>query len=577
MEDMLSIPGMDPRYAFSIVEYRKKVKLIHSIDELSQLNGVTPSLLLAVKNHCQISEDNYLRANVSSFVGFSLQKMSLYHDAYNENGIRNFQRLGLSYRNMNLYAVTDKDAGEKSYLDFYSLSVSIKDVSVFSIVNIGDYSLSLGNGMLFSKSGVVSKTADPISPFFNRSAYSLRPYRSRSENGYLRGAAFSIPVGDFEFTGFASSKNLDAHFDGSGFVASVDYTGLNLPTSSGGDQKLNERIAGGVIRYDSPWAACGLAAVYFLYDHPFSNYYFDKRLVFDAFVRSVFDNVVISGEIMADKVVSFSSSVKFDYDDARFAVSVRDLRSRIVPNYSGVLSESFPAAPEQGVYFGAVFHPVGILEIGFYYDRFRIMSISGKPDRNGEEIFADSYITLSRQKLFDGSGTVLYLRYKYKTKEDFYVPYTDLPVVQSTLAGSKQNFRIDFRHRISSSFSVRARLEKNFLSSGETGEMFLFDSDWRIDNLSISSTVSLYNTESFNTAFYLVEDDLPGTAQFLLLYGDGARVSFLANFKTDNSFSIGVKVSRDIFSWDRKVTVGSNSRYLPGVTYLGLELSYGLN
>ena len=59
-----------------------------------------------------------------------------------------------------------------------------------------------------------------------------------------------------------------------------------------------------------------------------------------------------------------------------------------VPNYSGALSESFPRAPEQGIYFGATFHPEEIIKLGFYYDRFRIMSTSGDPDRNGEEIFA---------------------------------------------------------------------------------------------------------------------------------------------------------------------------------------------
>ncbi len=577
-EDLLSIPGMVPQFAHSIVEYRRKVKFIHSLDELSRLDGATPNLLSAARNRVQIFEENYARINTASYMSLSPQKVSLYYDAYGDGGIRNFQKLSAAYRNVEFYAVTDKDAGERNYLDFYSLAASIKNISVFSVVNVGDYGLSLGNGILFSRTVVVSKSAEPISPLFDRDAYSLSPYRSRTENGYLRGAAFAVPLGNFEFTGFASSKNFSARIDSSGSVTSIDYTGLNLPTSSGaGGDKLNEKIAGGIIRYDSPWAACGLSAVYFSYNHRFANYYLDKRLALDMFLRSQFDNVAFSGEMMADRVVSFSSNIKFDYDDAQFALGIRNLRSRIVPNYSGVLSESFPTSPEQGIYFGAAFHPVEIVKLGFYYDRFRIMSISGKPDRNGEEIFADSYITLSRQKIFEGTSTVIYLRYKYKTKEDFYVPTADFPVAQSTLAGSKQNFRIDFRHRFSPAFSVKLRLEKNFLSSGETGEMFLFDSGWRNERLSLNSSICFYNTHSFNSAFYGVENDLPGVAQFLLFYGDGARVSILANLKTNYSFSIGLKISRDIYNRDREVTAGSNSRFLPGVTNLSLELSYGLN
>lgn len=580
-EELLSIPGMTSKFASSIVAYRRKVKFICSSDELSGLSGATSELLSLLKSHAQILPEAGFAMTASSYANFSPQKISMYQDAYHDSGIRNFQKMRIDYGNLELNAVTDKDAGENNYLDFYSLALSARRVSIFSVVDIGDYRISLGNGMLFSPPGTMSKSAGPISPLFIRDAYSLSPYRSRSENGFLRGAAFAIPISltgcsieNLDFTGFASSKNLNAHVDDSGLVTSIDYTGLNLPSSSSGH--LKERIAGGILRFDLPFADCGISAVYFSYDHPFAGYYVQSRLAQDVFMRMRSERASFAGEIVADKAVSFSANAGLDYGEARFAVGARNLRSRVVPNYSGVLSESFPTSPEQGIYFGATFHPEEIAKLGFYYDRFRIMSTSNLPDRNGEEIFADSYIDLNHDKVFEGTATMIYLRYRYKTTEDFYVPETEFPSGQSTLAGSRQNLRIDLRHNFSSAFSIRTRFEKNFLSSGETGELFLFDAAWSLNSFSANSRVCFYKTASYNSAFYEVEEDLPGVGQYSLLYGDGARLAVLTNLRITRSFSGGIKVSRDIYNRTKQVAVGSASDLLPGVTYLSIELSYDI-
>ncbi len=576
--DLLSIPGMSSKFAASIIEYRGKVKFIHSIGELSSLDGATPTMISVLKNRAVISEKERLRGSVSSYLSLSPQKVVLYREACEESGLRNFQKLSLSYRNFEFHAITDKDAGEKNYLDFCSLAFSARNVSVFSSVIVGDYDIGLGNGMMFSNPGNISKSAGPVSPLFSRDAYTLRPYRSRAENGNLRGAALAIPIGDLELTGFASNKNFSAHMDTSGAVTSIDYSGMNLHTpGSAALQRLNERIVGGVVRYEAPWSVCGLSAIYFSYDRPFSRYYLDRHFVVDMFLRSQLDNVAFSGEAMADKVVSFSTNIDLDYEGARFAMGVRELRSRIVPNYSGVLAESFPTGPEEGIYFGAVFRPVEIVKLGFYYDRFRVRSVSGEPDRNGEEIYADSYIWLTRYEGSKGSGSILYLKYRYKTKEDFYVPDSDLPTAQSTLAGSKQNLRIDLRHRFLPAFSVRARFEKNFLPSGESGELFLFDASWKfLPNAAgtIDSRICFCRTGSFNTAFYEVEDDLQGVAQYSLLYGDCARIALLISLKITSPLTLGAKISRDLFGGSREITIGSASLLLPGITYLSVEINY---
>jgi len=589
-EELLSIPGMTTIFASSIITYRNKVKLIRDIDELSTLGGATPELILSLKTRTETSPAGFqlsglqsrhndnLSLNLLSYASYSPQKVSLYRTSYHDEGIRNFQKFSLDYHNAELDAISDKDPGQNNYLNFYSLSLSIRDISIFSTINLGDYNISLGNGMLFSAPGNISKSAGPISPLFSRRAYSLRPDRSLSKSGFLRGAAFAIPINDFEFTGFASENNLNVHIDPFGEVTSVDYSGSDLST---GYASLVEKIGGGILRFDSPGVDCGASAVYFSYDRPFANYYLQHRFLEDIFMRTQSEGGAFSGEMLIDKVVSVSANADLDYKVAQFAVGVRNLRSQKIPNYSGVLSESFPTLPEQGIYFGATFHPEKIAELGFYYDRFIIASISGGPDRNGEEIFIDSRVSMNHvedpvygEKLFDGTATDIYLRYRYKTKEDFYVPESEFPTAQSTLAGYKQNFRVDLRHNFSSAFSIRARFEKNFLSSGETGELFLLDAASTIKSFSINSRICFYSTGSYNSAFYEVEEDLPGIGKYSLLYGDGARIMALLNLKIMHSLSVGTEVSRDIYSRVRQVTVGSALESFPGITYFSLELNY---
>lgn len=574
LDDLLALPGIDEACATSIVAYRAKVGSIRRIEELSRIEGMTPELLAALAKRLKVSGGSGLRVDAASYFSILPQRVSLYNER-GDYGISNFQRFELTYGSFGAYALTDKDPGENSYADFYSFAFAARDIGPFTAINAGDYSMSLGNGLLFSSGGMVSKSAGAITPLFTNRAYALKPYRSRGENKFLRGGALGVCIGDLTLTAFASSKNLLARVDDSGRVTSVDYSGLHIPSASTDSRRnLSERITGGIVHYDTPTLVAGAAAVYFLYDRTFAGYYERETLALETFSRFRSENLAFSGEILFDRLVSFSTNVGLDFGDARFAFGMRSLRSRLVQNYSGALSESFPTAPERGVYFGASLRPADIVKLGFYYDRFRIISITGEPDRNGEEVFVDSYISLPGKEFFEGGNTLLYVRYKYKTKEDAYIPFADFPVALSVIAGSKQNFRIDFRHRIGASYAFRIRTEWNFVSSGERGDMFLIDSGWRFGDGSIDARICFYRTDSYKSAFYTLEKDLPRIMGLNLFYGDGARLFLLGSLKMSRHLEGGLKISRDIYSGSREIAVGSESKALSGQTEFSMEIIY---
>ena len=574
--ELLSIPEMSTTCAASIVSFRKRNGIIRRFDDLSHIEGMTTEILSSLRRRAVISMRSTLNLNVMSYASVSLQRSPLFEKSYGEYGVMNFQRFNIVYGDFKAFAVTDKDPGESSYADFYSLSLRIGRLWCFSDIVAGDYTLSLGNGLLFSRGGMISKSAGAVTPLFTSRSNSLKPYQSKGENKFMRGVAFELPAGPFRVTVFGSSKSLSAVVSDSGSVTSVDYSGLHLPSQSPRESLL-EQIAGGILRYESPELNAGVSGTLFSYDHKFQNDYLNRSIALESFTRLRLDDISFAGELLYDKAFSYNATFGVDYGDARFALGLRELRSRILQNYSGPLSESFPSALESGVYIGTTMHATAFLKFGLYYDRFAIKSRSGKPERDGEEIFADSYLTLRRKNRSDGSSTLVYIRYKYKTKEDSYIPAVDIPAALSVIAGSKQTVRLDFRHKFSAPFSFRSRIERNYLSSGEKGELLVIDTGWNPGRIELAARICFYRTDSYSAAFYTVEKDLPHVAEFTVLYGDGARLFLLGSWKANGSLTASVKISRDIYSRSREISVGASSRLLPGTTGISLEIGYSLD
>ncbi len=575
-DELLSIPEMSTKCAASIVSYRKRNGVIHSINDISHIDGMTSEIFSALERRAEIDVRSALRLDVLTYARVSPQRLPLYEKAYGEYGVMNFQRINIAYGNFEAFAVTDKDPGEQSYVDFYSLSFRASNVWRFSDILAGNYTLSLGNGLLFSRGGMVSKSAGAVTPLFTSPSYSLRPYQSKGENKFLRGAAFAIPVGHLEITAFGSSKSLSAIVNDSGLVTSIDYSGLHLPTQAS-REGLSERIAGGIVRYESLKLGAGISGALFSYDRKFESDYLSKCLALESFARLRLDAVSFSGELLYDREVSFNTNIGIYYGDARFVLGMRELRSRIIQNYSGPLSESFPTAFESGLYLGTIMRASDILKFGLYYDRFAIKSRSADPERDGEEIFVDSYLSLPRSSKSGGSSTLIYIRYKYKTREDPYIPAAEFPAALSVIAGSKQTVRFDISHKFAGPFSFRTRIERNFVSTGEKGELLIFDTGWDPGLVGLAARVCFYRTDSYSTAFYTVEKDLPRVAEFTVLYGDGARFFLMGNWKVYSFLNFGVKISRHIYSRERDISVGPASRLLPGATDISLEVGYKLD
>ncbi|MEP7235902.1 MAG: hypothetical protein ABI778_11465, partial [Ignavibacteriota bacterium] len=139
---------------------------------------------------------------------------------YRGSAIKTMTRLEVQGRDVVVALVEAKDAGEPLYFDHltgcFAITHPLEIVGGLNLTKlvVGDYSLSYGNGLLFSNSYLQlssrSVNLDP-SPL----PAGIAPYISSSSFRFFRGASAEITSGDLSISAFFSDRMIDAATDSS--------------------------------------------------------------------------------------------------------------------------------------------------------------------------------------------------------------------------------------------------------------------------------------------------------------------------------------------------------------------------
>ena len=89
-----------------------------------------------------------------------------------------------------------------------SFHVFTRQVGLFNSVAVGDYTVNLGQGLIYWQSQAFRKSSAVIN--IKRQSEIIRPYHSAGEYNFNRGVAATISSGKFEGTLFFSAKKLEA-------------------------------------------------------------------------------------------------------------------------------------------------------------------------------------------------------------------------------------------------------------------------------------------------------------------------------------------------------------------------------
>ena len=217
--EIMKLPFMDIESANAIIKYKDKFGKIFSYTELELGNSIsehTIKILKAftylIKTHKEDSSSLFqnFKFKLRSRVSKNIQNAKGYATGYYKGSpfwIYNRLKLDANSK-IKIGLVIEKDAGEKSYFDFYSYYFQIQDILKNTKILAGYYTVEFGQGLALWSPYSFSKSSDATNSIIKR-ARDISPYSSAGEFLFMKGGAINYSSNYFEFSSFYSVEDDD--------------------------------------------------------------------------------------------------------------------------------------------------------------------------------------------------------------------------------------------------------------------------------------------------------------------------------------------------------------------------------
>lgn len=433
------------------------------------------------------------------------------------------------YRNNNLTNVSfglsaEKDAGEKNIFDFTSGYLQKSSVGIFKKIIVGDYLVTMGQGMIHWQGYAFGKGLNILS--IMRQSTSLRPHTGTEENRFFRGVGFEIGKRNTCFYGFVSKKGLDANvmYDSlteKKWVSSLLLTGLHRNEREWIDKKsLQSFHTGFTVKRFLKSGHFALNGIYTGLNIPIQKRslpYNTYSIKGDQFFNLSGDFILSTkwgtffGELAADKDYSAGTVIGYLKNLHRsldFGIQWRKISKSYHAFSPNIIGHQSSANNERGIYIGMNYKLNNRNRLEAYMDQFvhpfPVFSANG-PQRG--LIHALTYAVAPTKKW------EIYIRLIEKRKTE------NLSSIQSKshLLSVQQSFQL----RIHAGFQINEALELRIRNELLTRKKEAGDNlhGWLsfaeiilhpvLQPYSISIRTTYFNTDGFDASIYSMERDLP--------------------------------------------------------------------
>ncbi len=489
---------------------------------------------------------------------------------------RIYTRYRYSFGSRLSYGFTlEKDAGEpfgKSAFDFASFHFRISNVhKIFKTIILGDYSVSLGEGLIHQNGFALGKSSLVMSVEKNNQP--LRQYTSSNEINFLRGAAFQAKINqNTEGVFFISKRQRDANFldtlDNEAIFSALQVTGMHRTATERADRNaIGLFTVGGSLKKTMKTGSIALNTVFNHFDgrleprdEPYNQYAFKGKSLlnistdykktyknFHAFGETAMSNnggfATLNGLLIGlDKRLSISILQRF------FSLKYQTLQAQ-------PFSESSRPQDEKGIYLGMEYKPNRSWTVSGYADfwqhqwwRFRVDASS-----HGQEFLGKIQY---RRRNTEG-----YLQVRMKTKQQ---NKTDRPASEKTntvVDKTRAQIRLHFNNRLSKNLELRNRVEWAFFEDDKglkKGFVVWQDAVISLNNLPIESPkiesilrglklttrLAFFDTKDYDTAIYGFENDVQYSFTVLPYYYRGTRFYVNASYKFSKNGYLETRFAR---------------------------------
>lgn len=508
---------------------------------------------------------------------------------YKGSPARVLMRYKYNYKNQLQYGVIgDKDAGEQLFkgaqqqgFDFYSLHLFVRGRGHVQSLALGDYTVSLGQGLIQWQSLAFGKSA--LVTAIKRQGPVVRPYTSAGEFNFHRGAAVTVKYNRISGTFFASARQLggnavvDTLSGGKTYISSLQASGYHRTASEIADRNsVRLFAAGGNLQLKIANGHVGVNSIHYTFSLPLSrqqalynlfafsgkrlsNYSFDWAYTLRN--AHVFGEVAVDDQLHAASVAGVIVSM-----DAKVDASVlyRNLSRSFHSLFANAFTESASPANERGVFAGISVRPKPHWQIDAYMDIYRFPWLRYQVDAPaaGVDYLLQATFTPDR-------NTVLYSSFRFGSRLGD-VP--DQQLLSEVEVQTRRRWRIHVSQVMSRRFTLTCRTEMLWLTAPgrQRGWLFLVDAACKpVRYLAVSGRLQYFETGGFESRIYAYENDVAYSYSVPGFYDKGWRTYI--NIRKDVRNFLKIMLAERAQLWVRFATTFYPSKKLIGSGLDGIE------
>lgn len=560
IDDLVKFPYFDINTAFRILEYARNNPNT-TIDKLSKDIGLRGEQILILEHCTYIAKQPLIekfkcffrsryRTSNDPIYGFEKSK-------YLGDKLDLSSRMKLQIDNIGINLVVDKDAGERNIIEYYSGNLWYNNKKNLSIT-LGDFEYQLGMGNVLWSSFGDRKGINIIAPVL-RFKQSNKPYFSTLDYSRFRGVAvdYSLDLlgAILKIGGFYSNIAKSATYDSTkGLISSIYTSGLYRTSTEIKkiDAFSETAISGNLsITYDDFTLGTGIFKLGYDKNINTSSSKFansQNNLYKTIFGLYNYGNLSLGTEFSLDEFnnVGFTVGSIYSIGRTKYALQIRSFGQYFRSPYGTMFGEFSYPANEHGIYFG-LYTPVNEgIKLSSFIDLFKS--------------YGSTYSIPAQVK---GLGLFNQLDYIINSKINGLTRfYVENKTNNKKVLGINEIYQeTDFLLRQEINFSTKNEL--NIRIRGEityVGNAGVIPDEWGFANfleisldydfLKFGSRVSLFNTDSYNSAIWQYEYFMQGYMYSFPAYLNGSRYIAFVKFKLKDNIKFDL-----VYTYTRKNNV----------------------
>ena len=487
----------------------------------------------------------------------------------------------------------EKDNGEeffkgsqKNGFDFYSAHLHLSDFGRVRALSLGDYQAQFGQGLTFW-SGLGFNRKSSFTASTSQRGRGIGAYTSINENLFLRGAATTIGLGNFDVSVFYSGKKIDGNLleqeqdtidfsEPEVLVSSFQESGYHRTASEiRGKNSIFQQHYGGNISFNHKRLHLGFTAARMDLDGAINR---DLR-EYSQFRFTGSENTVVGGDYSWKLRNFFFFGETTRSENGAWAtlngvninmnsrLSVNITQRHYDTNFQGIASAGFGEGStvenESGIYFGVEFRPFKKWTFNTYFDQFKFPWLRYQVDAP-----SSGYDFLAQLEYQPGSRFGVYIRYRDREKQ--INTREDGDGLDDLVLNPKRNLRLNFSYSAARNINFRSRVEFSEYKRGNEpisrGFMIYQDVayDFKKLPLKLSFRYAFFDTDTYDSRIYAYENDLRFFFSIPAYSGRGTRVYAMVKYDIGRNIDFWLRWAQYYYT-DRN-EIGTGKEMINGNT-----------